>query len=78
MSNPLTRFVSQLAAWTFISQSNLHVIICETNLEKASVLSLYSGFHVIKLSEYEKALGLICEAESYCPNEIIIQPKIVL
>ncbi|WP_169305237.1 NB-ARC domain-containing protein [Priestia megaterium] len=45
---------------------------CDNNLEKATVLYLYSIFYTIKLSELEKGLELIESANSYYPNDLNI------
>ncbi|MGG3575242.1 NB-ARC domain-containing protein [Bacillus gobiensis] len=45
---------------------------CENDFEKSTVLYLYSIFNTIKLSDFEKALSLIEEAESYYPENIKI------
>lgn len=56
-----------------ISNYQISISKTENELEKASVLYLFSVFYVIKMSEYDIAFEYILEAEGYCPDVIVIQ-----
>jgi tetratricopeptide (TPR) repeat protein len=46
--------------------------MCKSNIEKASVLYLFSYFYTIKMQDYEEAKKLIVEADELDPSNIVI------
>ena len=73
--------VYKIKAFIFASKNEIYgalnnyqtaIDMCDNDFEKSTVLYLFAVFHVIKLTEYEKALELIVKAEECCPNQLNI------
>jgi Tfp pilus assembly protein PilF/cold shock CspA family protein len=58
----------------FGARTNYNIALdkCDNDLEKATILYLYSIFFVIRNPDLEQAYDLITEASSYVPDEVLI------
>lgn len=59
--------------YSAIENYRIAVGMCKNNIEKASVLYLYSYFYTVKMPDYEAAKNLIIEANSLNPENLVIR-----